>query len=172
MLNPLSIADTGRVPFPPRSVLILVCLCATLAGSSGPASAASAAKPWATVNLCDSADRPGAVGVRVAMPSGAGAQWMRVRIEYYDAAAGHYRFAASGGDGGWTRLGSGRRGVRGGTTFRFAEPAAGSQLILRGSVDLEWRHGTHVRRRATVRTMPGHGASAGGTSLAECVIRR
>lgn len=155
-----------------RNVLLLASVPLALAGSCGPALAAAAPKPWATVNLCDPADRPGAIGVRVAMPAGPGAQWARVRIEYYDASAGRYRFATAGGDGGWTRLGSGRRGVRGGTTFSFAEPVAGSQVILRGIVDLQWRRGVRVKRRASVGTTKGHAASAGGTSLAQCVMRR
>jgi hypothetical protein len=142
------------------------------AAAVAPAAAAPAPRPWATVNLCDPPQRPGAVGVRVGMPAGPGAQWMRVQIEYFDAAAGRYRAAAGGGDGGWTRLGRGVRGVRGGTTFGFAVPAPGHQLVLRGRVSLQWRRGARILRSAQVLTHGGHGADAGGTSLAQCLIRR
>ena len=42
---------------------------------------------------------------------------------------------AIGGDGGWTRLGGGREGVRGGNTFTFPVPAPGKVLLLRGAVE-------------------------------------
>jgi len=152
-------------------VLLAALAAPCLAPLAAPAVAASA-RPWATVNLCDPPGSPGAVGVRVGMPAGPGSQWIRVRIEYYDVATGHYRPAAAGGDGGWTRLGTGAAGVRGGTTFHFDVPAAGHQLILRGAVSLEWRRGGKPKRRASVRTHAGHAADAGGTSFAQCVIRR
>ena len=157
---------------PARRLALLAAAAVTLAALAGGQPAIAAARPWATVNLCDPPGQPGAVGVRVGMPAGPGSQWIRVRIEYYDAAARRYRPAGNGGDGGWTRLGDGSTGVLGGTTFRFAVPAAGHQLILRGTVSLQWRRGARAVRRASVRTLPGHTAQAGGTSLAQCVIRR
>ncbi len=154
-----------------RAALLAVLAPACLAVLVTPA-AAGTPRPWATVNLCDPPAGPGTVGVRVGMPAGPGSQWIRVRIEYYDVATGRYRPAASGGDGGWTRLGTGAAGVRGGTTFHFDVPAAGHQLILRGAVSLEWRRGGRAQRRASVHTHAGRAADAGGTSLAQCVIRR
>ncbi len=154
----------------PRLALLLVPVLLGAAPAAAPA--ATSARPWATVNLCDAAQRPGAVGVRVAMPAGPGAQWMRVRIQYYDAGASVWRLAQAGGDGGWTRLGSGRARVRGGTTFTFAPPSAGRRLVLRGVVDLQWRRGARVRRRASLKTTAGHAEQAGGTSAAQCVVQR
>lgn len=134
-----------------------------------PALAREAVRPWATVNLCDPADRPGAMGVRVGVPAGPGAQWIRVRAEWYDATTRSWKWA-SGGDGGWERLGDGRRGVRGGTTFTFPVPAAGKVLLLRGDVRVQWRSGRKVVRFGRIGTRGGHAAQAGGTSWAQCIV--
>jgi len=151
-----------------RRAAILAALVTTML--SVPASGAgTAAGPWATVNLCDPADRPGAMGVRAGVPAGPGAQWLRVRVEWYDATASRWT-TATGGDGGWARLGDGKRGVRGGTTFTFPVPAAGRVLLLRGTVRVEWRRGKRVLRKRTVRTSAGHAAQAGGSSWAQCVV--
>lgn len=142
---------------------LMVLFACALAGADEPA------KPWATVNLCDPAQRPGAMGVRVGVPAGPGQQWIRVRAEWYDATSKRWT-AATGGDGGWSKLGSGKRGVRGGTTFTFPVPVAGKVLLLRGVVNVEWRRGKDVRQMRTVRTRPGHAAQAGGNSWGQCVV--
>ena len=125
--------------------------------------------PWATVNLCDPVGRPGAMGVRAGVPAGPGAQWIRVRAEWYDASTRSWSLAA-GSDGGWLRLGDGSKGVRGGSTFTFPVPAAGKVLLLRGRVSVQWRAGKTVRRSRIVRTSGGHANSAGGNSWAQCVV--
>jgi hypothetical protein len=136
-----------------------------------PVSAVPATRPapWATVNLCDPAERPGAMGVRAGVPAGPGAQWIRVRVEWYDAATRKWA-RAKGGDGGWLRLGDGSEGVRGGSTFTFPVPKPGKVLLLRGVVRVEWRAGKTVRRTKTVRTRAGHKKRAGGNSWAQCVV--
>ncbi len=127
------------------------------------------ARPWATVNVCDPGDRPGAMGVRVGVPAGPGSQWMRVRAEWYDARTRSWE-PATGGDSGWVQLGSGKLGVRSGTTFTFPVPRPGKVLLLRGVARLEWRRRGKVRRKSTVRTSFGHAVSAGGRSWAQCVV--
>ena len=136
-----------------------------------PATAVPASRPapWATVNLCDPADHPGAMGVRVGVPAGPGSQWIRVRAEWYDARTRGWS-QAPGGDGGWVRLGRGSAGVRGGSTFTFPVPAQGKVLLLRGVVSVQWRAGKTVRRAKLVRTSAGHAKSAGGHSWAQCVV--
>ena len=132
--------------------------------------------PWATVNVCDTAAAPGAVGVRVFAPRRRqGAQWARVRLQYWDGAARRWRRVRSGGDGGWARLGSGRTAVTGGTTFTFAAPDPGHRLVVRGIAQLEWRRGRRVVARARVRTTAGHADPkdpALADSRASCEIRR
>jgi hypothetical protein len=117
---------------------------------------------WATVNQCDPAGNPGAVGVRVSIPMHGSLkhrqqQFARIRIQYFDGAA--WQFIGSTGDSGWRHLGRGRGTVQGGTTFQFDPPAAGARLVLRGVVDVQWRAGRHsraIRARATLPTESGH----------------
>jgi hypothetical protein len=113
---------------------------------------------WATVNLCDTPSKPGAVGVRVSIPRERGApqQWARIRLQWFDGAARAWRLVRSGGDAGFARIGIGTRLVQGGTTFTFPPPKAGSRIVLRGIVDVEWRDGTVVVDRARVTTTAGH----------------
>lgn len=153
---------------PRRLAAVLALLCALL--PAGRALAAPA--PWATVNVCDPADRPGAVGVRAGVPAGPGAQWLRVRAQWWDGKARDWRAVATGGDGGWTRLGAGKTAVTGGVTFGFQPPSAGRILVVRGLVSVEWRRGAKVLRRASVRTHAGYAKQAGGTSLAQCWVSR
>jgi hypothetical protein len=113
---------------------------------------------WATVNLCDAPSKPGAVGVRVSIPreKGAPQQWARIRLQWFDGTALAWRLVRSGGDAGWARIGIGTRLVQGGTTFTFPPPKAGSRIVLRGIVDVEWRVGTNVVDRARMTTTAGH----------------
>lgn len=157
---------------------------ATAAAFLGPAllpavapAARTPARPWATVNLCDPPERPVAVGVRAFVPRRprtTAAQWIRVRVQYRDA-AGTWRPVRSGGDGGWSRIGSGRRDVKGGRTFTFRPPAAGRSLVLRGIVHVEWRRRGRLVARTRVRTTAGHADPRDprlAVSRSTCVIRR
>jgi hypothetical protein len=117
---------------------------------------------WATINVCDPPARPGAVGVRVSIPMHGTRkhrqqQFARIRIQYFDGSA--WQFIGSAGDSGWKHLGRGRGTIQGGTTFTFDPPAAGSRLVLRGIVSVQWRSGPRgrtVRGRATLPTETGH----------------
>jgi hypothetical protein len=141
--------------------LITVLAAATLAAvAPGGAAAATTKHPdlWATVNLCDTPAKPGAVGIRVSIPreKGAPQQWARIRLQWFDGSRRAWRRVTSGGDAGWARIGIGTRLVEGGTTFTFPPPKAGSRIVLRGVVDIEWRDGTKVVDRAHLRTTAGH----------------
>lgn len=132
---------------------------------------------WATVNRCDPPDAPGAVGVRVAIPRrrGGGAQWARVRLQYWDGQARTWRRVRSGGDGGWARLGSGARAVKGGKTFTFTPPRPGRRLVLRGSVSVEWRKRRRAVDRRRLLTSAGHADPDDpllAVSRRSCEIRR
>jgi hypothetical protein len=132
---------------------------------------------WATVNLCDTPTRPAAVGVRVSIPreEGAPQQWARIRLQWFDGAKLAWRALSTGGDSGWRRIGIGTRLVEGGRTFGFAPPSAGSRLVLRGVVEVQWRAGKQVVDRAQLRTTEGH-ASSGDVhrrvSRSSCEIKR
>jgi hypothetical protein len=132
--------------------------------------------PWATINQCDTPDQPGSVGVRVSVPNRRdGAQWIRIRIQFFDGNRAAWRVVRSGGEGGFTKLSDGGGHVFGGTTFRFTPPAAGRQLKLRGLVDVEWRRGRRVVSRAQITTHGGHQSGRDpllAVSAPTCVIQR
>jgi hypothetical protein len=138
--------------------VLAVAAVAALAPAGAVAKTAAHKDLWATVNLCDTPAKPGAVGVRVSIPreKGAPQQWARIRLQWFDGSRLAWRRVQSGGDAGWARIGIGTRLVEGGTTFTFPPPKAGSRIVLRGVVDIEWRDGTDVVDRAHLRTTSGH----------------
>ena len=140
-------------------MLVVLALAAlALAPASAPAATASHPDLWATVNLCDTPSKPGAVGVRVSIPRERGApqQWARIRLQWFDGTKRAWRLVRSGGDAGFARIGIGTRLVQGGTTFTFPLPKPGSRIVLRGLVDVEWRDGTEVVDHARLTTTAGH----------------
>jgi hypothetical protein len=142
-----------------KCVLIVLAVAALgLAPAGAAAKTAAHADLWATVNLCDTPSKPGAVGVRVSIPRERGApqQWARIRLQWFDGEARAWRVVRSGGDAGWARIGIGTRLVQGGTTFTFPLPKPGARIVVRGLVDVEWRDGTDVVDHARVITTAGH----------------
>ena len=161
-----------------RSVSLALAACALLPAGAGAARRVAVAQdgPWATINQCDTPGRPGAVGVRVSVPDaeGAPAQWARIRMQWFDGGARAWR-ALPSADAGWTRLGVGARPVEGGTTFTFRPPATGMRLVLRATVDVEWRKGERVVHSAHLRTTAGHADPADphlASSQPSCEIAR
>jgi hypothetical protein len=141
--------------------------------------ARSDARPdlWATVNLCDTPAKPGAVGIRVSIPreNGAPEQWARIHLQWFDGTKLAWRALKSGGDAGWRRIGNGTRMVQGGTTFAFDPPTAGTRMVLRGVVEVQWRDGSDVVDRAHLLTTEGHASSADlhrRLSRSSCEIKR
>jgi hypothetical protein len=144
---------TTRVLLP-----VALVLAALTSAPAGAAASEEHSDLWATVNLCDSPSRPGAVGVRVSIPreKGAPRQWARIRLQWFDGTDRAWRLVRSGGDAGWARIGIGTRLVQGGTTFTFPPPKPGARIVLRGLVDVEWRDGTEVVDHARLTTTAGH----------------
>ncbi len=148
------------------------------ATARGPESTASTAKPWATVNVCDTQAHPDAFGVRASM-SGLGTvrthMYLRIRAEY-QAGNGIWRDLGESGDSGWLDAGKAlRRSRQVGRTFTITPPAAGqATYVLRATVAFEWRRGAKVLRRARAVTTGGHrgvmGADPAGFSAATCSI--
>jgi hypothetical protein len=159
-----------------RSIPALAVVALGLAAAAPTAGAQFRPSPWATINACDPPSAPGSVGVRVSVPNRSdAAQWIRIRIQFFDGTRGAWRVVRSGGEGGFTRLSDGGGHVFGGTTFTFTPPAAGRQLRLRGLVDVEWRRGRRVVSRAQVTTHAGHLSGRDpllAVSAATCVIQR
>jgi hypothetical protein len=143
------------------------------APAAGPPPAPRA--PWATINACDPPERPARVGVRVGGPNRRdAAQWVRIRIEWFDGPRRAWRVARSGADP-FIKLSEGGGPVSGGVTYSFTPPASGSRLKLRGVVDVEWRRGRRVLSRARLRTVGGRASATDpllAVSQATCVIRR
>jgi hypothetical protein len=137
--------------------------------------AASAKEPalWATVNVCDTAKQPDAIGIRASMPGvPKGARLsMRFRVQYR---AGDDKWLdVEGADSGWRVVGRGRgTAVEFGWGFTFAHPA--KPTVMRGVVRFRWRRGNTLPRQAELATEAGHRSSAGadpvGYSAATCAL--
>jgi hypothetical protein len=143
------------------------------------AAAAKSSSPWATVNVCDSADSPDTIGIRGSMTgSGSAGEelFMRFQVQF-QRADGSWHSIGANGDSGFVDVGGGRARVarQAGRSFRVSPPAAGSVYTLRGLVTFEWRaKNGGVSRRARRRTTGGHRSTAGadpaGFTAAVCTI--
>jgi len=160
----------------PRALLVLVLATALAAVAVAPAAGQVQPRPWATVNVCDPPQAPGRVGVRVSVPNRRdAAQWIRVRIQFFDSARLAWRVVRAGADSGFTKLSDGGTRVLGGTTFPFTPPQRGTAIKLRGLADIEWRRGRRVLSRERVTTRGGHANPADPllqASAAVCELRR
>lgn len=145
---------------------------------AGSAQAATAQKPWATVNVCDTKAHPNTVGIRALIPGAQREQvrlYMRFRVQWRDAADGLWHNLIDQGDSGFIAFGRSKNGLgrEGGRLFPFKAPA--KPLRLRGRVDFEWRIGQRVVKRDTALTAKGHRSGAGsdpkGYSAATCLLR-
>jgi hypothetical protein len=151
----------------PRRALLLAL--AALAVTPAPA-VARQDDLWATVNVCDTARHPDAIGIRASMPSTPRCErlTMRFRVQYRTG-SGDWR-DVPGTDSGWRRV----RGhpAESGWSFTFAHP--GDPVVLRGVVRFRWRKGDVLPRQAEEFTEAGHRSSAGadpsGYSAATCTL--
>jgi hypothetical protein len=153
-----------------------VAVAAILALGAASAPAQFRPSPWATINACDPPSAPGSVGVRVSIPNRRdAAQWVRIRIQFFDGTRGAWRVVRAGGDAGFMKLSDGGGRVFGGTTFTFTPPAAGRQIKLRGLVDVEWRRGRRVLDDVRLTTHGNHLSATDpllAVSAPTCVIKR
>jgi len=159
-----------------RGAALLAVAAAGVAAVAPPAGAQFRPSPWATINACDPPAAPGTVGVRVSVPNRRdAAQWVRIRIQFFDGTRASWRVVRSGGEDGFTKLSDGGGRVFGGTNFTFTPPAAGKQLKLRGLIDVEWRRGRRVVSRAQITTHGNHQSAIDpllAVSAPTCVIQR
>ena len=137
------------------------------------AAAAKDSEPWATINVCDTAKQPDAIGIRASMPgTPKGARLsMRFRVQYRDA-EGEWADVEDA-DSGWRTVGVARgTAVESGWSFTFARPA--KTTVLRGVVRFRWRRGDTLPRNDEAATEAGHRSSAGadppGYSAATCAL--
>jgi hypothetical protein len=132
---------------------------------------------WATVNICDTAGHPNAIGIRGSMPGTGepGEMWMRFQIQYFTVADHAWHPVATGGDSKWVKVGSSRYRVRQtGFTFMFQPPAGGGAWTMRGVVSYQWRVRGKVAFREEKNTGKDHTDAKGGdpahASARLCVI--
>jgi hypothetical protein len=141
------------------------------------ADARRASHLWATVNVCDTAKSPDAIGIRARMP-GDGTRrrmWMRFRTQFYSQDDYGWEYVRSGGRSPWVEVGSAIFAFKEtGYEFTFDAPTAGSTFLLRGVVEFQWRSkGGKVVRRTRKFTEAGHrtrGADPKNFSAARCRI--
>ena len=147
--------------------------------AAAPAAAAQledSSRLWATVNACDTASRPDAIGIRASMP-GRGRRetlLMRFRVQYRDP-QGRWRFIAEGADSGKIRVGTAvDERLESGYDFTFRPPTGGTGFLLRGHVTFYWKRGRRTARRLSEVTERGHrstkGADPAGYSAGVCRI--
>ena len=131
---------------------------------------------WATVNVCDSATSPNAMGVRASMPGNRSRErmYMRFSAQWYSKARKRW-LRVEGASSRWVRVGSAMPRYRqAGYTFEFDPPARGVFLV-RGVVDYQWRkrrRGGRVLQRArrTTSRSPGTADEGEGIARASCYI--
>ena len=135
--------------------------------------AAASPGPWATVNVCDTAKHPDAIGIRASMPGTPrhARLAMRFRVQYRGDSGGWTDVA--GADSGWRALGTGRGApVESGWSFTFAHSA--NAVTLRGMVRFRTRRPGAASRVSELPTTAGHRSSAGadppGYSAATCTL--
>lgn len=149
-------------------------LAAVLALAAAPAGASAAAPhAWATVNVCDTAKHPDAIGIRASMPGfpRRARIAMRFRVQYRTD-SGDWSDVA-GADSGWRALGRAHGyPVESGWSFTFARST--SAVTLRGMVRFRVRRPGSAARFTELATTAGHRSSAGadpaGYSAATCTL--
>jgi hypothetical protein len=176
---------TGEIITPQRysrdmrpriGIVVLSCVAFAVAAPVSPAVAAKA-KPWATVNICDTAKNPNTIGIRASMPRGKDGEqlFIRFRVQYFSMQDNKWHHVTSGGDSGWVSIPkpSGKARQKG---WSFQISPNSETIKLRGVATMEWRKNGEVTRRKRERTHSGHkGAAAAdppGYSAANCIVTR
>ena len=144
---------------------------------------------WATINICDTAAFPDAMGVRASMPGNGTRQrmYMRFSATFYDRVQQAWYPVEGVRSSPWVFTGNATiRARKAGWTFQFEPPAPGTDSVVRGVVEFQWRKRKRSRRKGAparevvVRTSRANtrhgipnveGGDPPGTSEGVCVIR-
>ena len=97
---------------------------------------------WATVNICDTAGSPNALGIRTSVPGNGSSEriWARYTAQWWSGAAQEWKTVGGSGATDWNYVGTADMSARqAGWTFRFVQPPEGTTYVMRGVVELEWR---------------------------------
>jgi hypothetical protein len=114
---------------------------------------------WATVNICDTAGSPNALGVRTSVPGNGSDEriWARYTAQWWSSAAQEWKTVGGSGVTDWVYIGAADMSSRqAGWTFRFVQPPTGTTYVMRGVVEYVWRDDVPARR--TRRTRRAHRA--------------
>jgi hypothetical protein len=157
----------------PRVLLFAFLMLALAPATAGAAAREQDPDTWATVNVCDTAKQPDAIGIRASMPGvPKGARLsMRFRVQYRTASGGWDNVEDA--DSGWRSIGT-ARGVPAeyGWSFTFAKRT--TPVTLRGVVKFRTRRGNTLPREQEAVTEAGHPSKAGsdpaGYSAATCEL--
>ena len=106
---------------------------------------------WATVNICDTAGSPNALGVRASVPGNGSDEriWARYTAQWWSSAAQEWKTVGGSGVTDWVYVGTADMSARqAGWTFRFVQPPSGTTYVMRGVVEFEWRDEVGSARRA------------------------
>jgi hypothetical protein len=161
------------------AVVTVAALLAFAAPAAGAGILPANARPWATVNVCDSMGHPDSIGVRGSMPPAVGRgveMFMRFQVQYFTLPGPRWHDLGPGADSGFIDVGRSRgRPRQFGQTFTVTPPAGGQPPhLLRGVVTFEWRRDGAVVRHVRRRTTTGHpdtpGSDPAGYSAATCQI--
>jgi hypothetical protein len=109
---------------------------------------------WATVNICDTANSPNALGIRTSVPGNGSSEriWARFTAQWWSGAAKEWKTVGGSGMTDWNYVGTADMSARqAGWTFRFVQPPAGATYVMRGVVELEWRDDVQARRASRAR---------------------
>lgn len=137
----------------PKISLATVLLALSLTAT---ASATTAPRGWATINICDTALHPNEIGVRAQMFSikRVGVAFMRFQLQYRTAANKWQLLSSSGADSGFKRIGKANRSNQAGWTFEL-KPPKNATYVVRGLVTLKWAVSGPDRIKRVV-TQSGH----------------
>jgi hypothetical protein len=132
---------------------------------------------WATVDVCNPADKPNTVGIRGSMPGdghGKDTMYMRFQLQYLEVKRNVWVNLAHGASSSFIAVGPAKTARQGGTSFMLVPTKGGPAYTLRGSVTFQWRRGKTVLHQVTRTTAAGHQSVAGadppGYSAAQCTI--
>ncbi|MFI5005106.1 MAG: hypothetical protein ACHQE6_08835 [Solirubrobacterales bacterium] len=131
---------------------------------------------WATVDMCNTAHHPHAIGIRGSMPTDGhphDTMYMRFLVQSLDASTHQWADLGKSADSGFVPIGSAASTRQAGRTFEF-KPAAAT-YTLRGYVEFQWRRAGRVVHLLAHPTAAGHTSLAGaepkGFSAATCTLK-
>ena len=105
---------------------------------------------WATVNICDTAGSPNALGVRTSVPGNGSTEriYTRYTAQWWSSAAQEWKTVGGSGVTDWVYVGDADMSARqAGWTFRFVQPPEGTTYVMRGVVEIQWRdNGTNAQK--------------------------